>query len=254
MDDGQVALPLAPETAPPLAPPLPSLPRWFAALQVLLVCGVPTQLLVLVFLFLIGEPLPTDAQIPLELFATLSLLDTALVALLIRLFLILSGETSRDVFLGRRPVFGEAWRGLVLLPVVFVVVTGIVYVLRLVMPWLHNVPQSPLEPYMNTPFNAAIFFFVVIVAGGVREELQRGFILHRFAQRLGGARVGLAIFTIAFGSLHLNQGIDVAIAVGSLGLFWGILYLRRGSVIAAMVNHGSFDAAQVIQQLLVRSL
>ena len=254
MDEGQVALPLTPDTAPPLAPHLPALPRWFAALQVLLVCGVPTQLLVLVFLFLVGEPLPTDSQIPLELFATLSLLDTALVALLIRLFLILSGETSRDVFLGRRPVFGEAWRGLALLPLVFVAVTGIVYVLRLVMPWLHNVAQSPLEAYMNTPFNAAIFFVVVIIAGGVREELQRGFILHRFEQRLGGARVGLVIFSIAFGSLHLNQGIDVAIAVGSLGLFWGILYIRRGSVVASMVNHGGFDAAQVIQQLVVRAL
>ena len=138
-----------------------------------------------------------------------------------------SSETSRAVFLGSRPSGREALRGLLLLPPVFIGVTALVYVLRLLMPWLHNVPQSPLEAYMNTPFNAAIFLFVVVIAGGVREELQRGFILHRFGQRLGGMRVGLVIFTVAFGSLHLNQGIDVAIAVGSLGLLWGLLYIRR---------------------------
>ena len=220
----------------------------------LLVCGIPTQLVVLVFLFLVGEPLPADGNIPLELFATLSLLDTALVALLIKLFLVLSGETTGDVFLGSRRSGREALRGLLLLPPVFIGVTGLVYLLRLAMPWLHNVQQSPLEAYMNTPFNAAIFLFVVVIAGGVREELQRGFILHRFRQRLGGVWVGLGIFTVAFGSLHLNQGIDVAIAVGSLGLLWGVLYIRRGSVVASMVNHGGFDAAQVIQQLLVKSL
>jgi len=88
----------------------------------------------------------------------------------------------------------------------------------------------------------------------VREELQRGFILHRFDQCLGGAWVGLAVFSVAFGLFHLQQGFDVAIAVGLLGVFWGVLYIRRRSVVMAMTSHAGFDVAEVLQQLLVRTL
>jgi len=95
---------------------------------------------------------------------------------------------------------------------------------------------------------------VVILAGGVREELQRGFILHRFEQRLGGIRLGLGLYTIVFGLLHFDQGIDVAVAVCLLGLFWGVLYIRRRSVVWAMTNHATFDAAQVIQAAIARSI
>jgi membrane protease YdiL (CAAX protease family) len=84
----------------------------------------------------------------------------------------------------------------------------------------------------------------------VREELQRAFILHRFDQRLGGAVVGLVIFSAAFGLLHLDQGYDASVGIGVLGLLWGAIYIRRRSVVGPMVNHASFNAAQVLQGLL----
>jgi membrane protease YdiL (CAAX protease family) len=267
VDETPSALPLnqdAPPGVVPLSPGLdaPSgvvstiitLPRWFAALQVLLVCGIPTQLLIATALIMAGVRPLDGSHWSLEFFATLSLFDTALIALLIRFFLILSGETSNDVFIGRRPVGGEIGRGLLLLPVVFVGVLGVVTGLRAVLPWLHNVQQSPLEAFMDTPLDAAIFGFVVVLAGGVREELARGFILHRFEQRLGGAWLGLTIFSMTFAALHLDQGFDAALAVGLLGVLWGVLYIRRGSVVAPMVNHAGFDAAQVLQVVLARML
>jgi membrane protease YdiL (CAAX protease family) len=183
-----------------------------------------------------------------------SLIDTALVCLLIRLFLTLSNEDSTAVFIGHRPVRGEVLRGLVSLPIVFLAVTGIVLALRTLAPWTHTVKVSPFDAFLRSPLEASIFLVVVILAGGVREELQRGFILHRFEQRLGGIRLGLGLFTVLFGLLHLDQGIDVAIAVCLLGLFWGVLYIRRRSVVWAMTNHASFDAAQVIQAAVARSL
>ena len=70
-----------------------------------------------------------------------------------------------------------------------------------------------------------IFAFVVMIAGGVREEIQRGFVLRRFEQYLGGGAVGLAIFSALFGLGHLEQGYDVAISTGVLGAFWGAIYL-----------------------------
>ena len=57
-----------------------------------------------------------------------------------------------------------------------------------------------------------------MIAGGVREEVQRGFILHRFEQYLGGgARWASSCYSVLFGLGHLEQGWDAAIATGVLG-------------------------------------
>jgi membrane protease YdiL (CAAX protease family) len=239
--------------SPPVLP-LSHRLSWQAALfQVVLVCGIPTQLAIFVPIALFtGVPILEGRQVSMELFALTSLLDTALIAILIRVFLGISGETSADVFLGRRPPFREAALGLAVLPAVFVVVAAIALSVRTLAPWLHTVSANPLEAYMRTPLDAAIFGVVVILAGGVREELQRAFILHRFEQRLGGAWVGLAVFSVFFGSLHVTEGADAAIAIGVLGLFWGVIYITRRSAILPLVNHAGFDVLQVLQVVIVR--
>jgi membrane protease YdiL (CAAX protease family) len=233
--------------------PLPAPPRWLAALQVILVCGIPTQIFaaaVLVF----GAKMPLDPNdISLEFIATVSFVDTAIVAILIRLFLSSSGERSSDVFIGSRSVRGEVLRGVLLLPVVFLGVTAVVLTIRTIAPWMHNVEKSPFEAFVNSPLDAAIFLVVVVLAGGVREELQRAFILHRFEQRLGGIKLGLVLFTLAFGAFHLDQGLDIALAISLLGFFWGVTYIKRRSAILPMANHASFNATQVFQIVLVKS-
>jgi membrane protease YdiL (CAAX protease family) len=231
-----------------------TLSRLFAAIQVFLVCGIPTQLIVFAALLGSGSHMSADgsaltadvSRISLEFFAMTSLFDTALIAILIRIFLALSGETSSEVFLGRRRPVGEIVRGLVLIPVCLFVVVGFVNLLARWLPSFHNVATSPYESYMQTPVRAAVFIIVVILAGGVREELQRAFVLHRFEQRLGGAGLGLAIWSAAFGLFHLPQGKDAALAVGFLGLFWGAIYLRRRSALAPMVSHAGFDVTEIL--------
>lgn len=262
MDDLSAALPLAPATAHAVTPPAAApvavrrrtvLPTWFAAIQVVLVCGIPTQLFVSAVLILgTNIPILDGNNATIDFFAMLSLLDTALVALLIRVFLALSGETSRDVFLGVRPSWREALRGLALVPVLLVVVSGLGLGLRYIAPWTHNVAVNPLESYMHSPIEAGIFIVVVILAGGVREELQRAFILHRFEQRLGGVRVGLALFTFVFFLPHLPQGLDAALSVAFLGLLWGAIYIRRRSAVMGIVSHAGFDAAQVLLTFFAR--
>jgi membrane protease YdiL (CAAX protease family) len=256
VDEREAAFPLADSAAPVVLvaePPLVS--RWSAALQILMVSGIPTQVIAATILAVgLRMPLVDADGISFEFVAVVSLVDTAIVAMLIRIFLSFSREQSSDVFLGPRPVVGEMLRGLAWLPIVFLGVTSIVLAIRAIAPWMHNVETSPFEAFLTTPLQAAIFLVVVVLAGGVREELQRAFILHRFDQRLGGARVGLVLFTIAFGAFHLDQGYDVALAICCLGLFWGLAYIRRRSAILPMVNHASFNAAQVIQIMLARTL
>ena len=207
---------------------------------------------------ILGTQMPIlDGDNPtLEYIAMSGLLDTALIALLIRVFLMLSGETSRNVFLGppRGPKTGGILREILLgvgaIPVLMLGVAGVMALLRAVAPWTHTVAVNPYERYMHHPIDVAILMITVVLAGGVREELQRAFILQRFEQRLGGAWVGLTIYTGIFASLHLIQGVDSAITVGLLGLCWGLMYKRRQSAVAGMVSHAGFDAAQVLMVFL----
>jgi membrane protease YdiL (CAAX protease family) len=231
------------------------LARWAAGLQAAIVCGIPTQLAVTAVLSLVLHmPMYEGGQMSFDFFVALSLVDTGVIVLLVHTFLRMSGEQPADVLVGPRAVRGEALRGLALVPVVFLVVTAIVLGIRAIAPSMHTVETNPFETFLHSPAQTAVFTVVVVLAGGVREELQRAFIVHRFAQRLGGAHVGLAVFSVLFGTLHLEQGADVAVAIGLLGLLWGILYVRRGSAILPMVNHGAFNAVQVLQSVVAKLL
>ena len=105
---------------------------------------------------------------------------------------------------------------------------------------------------VQTPRDAIIFSVVVMVAGGVREEVQRGFIVHRFDQYLGGAAFGVAAYSVAFGLGHIEQGWDAALATGVLGAIWGCIYLVRRSIVAPMVSHAGFNLLQLIKFVALR--
>lgn len=229
--------------------------RWIAAFQVLICCGqIPTQTSIAALLMLIGVTPDINGQVTLQFFAALTLIDTIIVIALMRTFLADSHESAAAVFFGGRPWGREVGLGIIFTPIVLVGALAVVATLKTLVPSLHNVPVSPFETFFDTPVRALVFTLVAIVAGGVREELQRGFLLHRFEQSLGGMKVGLAVFSVAFGAAHYTQGWDVAIATGLLGLFWGLLYMKRRSVVSAMVSHAGFNGTQLLQQMVMRMM
>ena len=217
--------------------------------EVLVCTGFPTQILIIGILHAAGMR-PTDGAgaLSLPFFASLALIDSALLIGLIFFFLRARGESPRALFLGSRPPSREAAIGVMLIPGVFMFVTLVIGSLRWIAPWLHTVPKNPLGALLDTPYEAVIFAFIVMIAGGLREEIQRAFILHRFEQSLGGARLGLVLFSVLFGLGHIEQGADVAVATGALGMFWGVLYLWRRSSAAPAVSHAGFNLLQVIVQ------
>ena len=242
--------------AEPVPPALSALPGRFAALlQVVMCCGqLPTQTVIYGVLVLVGMKPPVGDALPLPFFAALSLIDTAVVTLMIFVFLRGSGESIRQVFFGGRILSKEITLGFILIPVILVGTGILMGVVRLAFPGLHNVKISPFDAFVDTGWHAALFVFTVIVAGGFREELARGFMLHRFDQKLGGIWVGQAIYTVLFGAAHYTQGWDAVVTIGALGFFWGLLYIKRRSVAAAMVSHAGFDTLQVLGQLLIKTL
>jgi membrane protease YdiL (CAAX protease family) len=224
-------------------------PRLVAVGEILLCSSVPTQFAIGGLLTAAGwPPLDPSGQLSLPFVLTLSLADTVLLIALMVGLTHVHGETATALWIGDRPLKKEALLGLLLIPVVFVMVVVLLNALRLWAPWLHNVPSNPLEELAaGGPMNAAMFALVAIFAGGVREELQRAFLLHRFEQHLGGAWVGVIVLSIAFGLGHFVQGWDAAITTGTLGAFWAIVYLRRRSSMAPVVSHAGFNSLEILR-------
>ena len=227
-----------------LAPPSGA-ERVVAALEVILCSGFPTQL-VLVLLLAMSGTASSDGTLSLSYIVRLSLADAVLVLGLIWVLLRLRGEHLLQLFLGVRPVGREATRGLLLVPVALLLVALVSTVIMQVAPWLHNVADNPLEALIDSPAAAAAFALVAVIAGGVREEVQRAFVLRRFETHLGGPLVGLVVFSVAFGLGHLVQGRDAAIVTGLLGAFWGVVYLRRRSIVAPVVCHAGFNLTEIL--------
>jgi len=248
--------PLADDTAPELTPPASGRPpspgqRLRALGEVVLCSDVPTQLgLALLLKFAGWSPTGADGALSFRYVVVLSLVDVVLLVGLMVACLRLAGERPSELWLGFRPVRHEARLGLLLIPVVFLAVAVVITTVRFLFPALHNVPENPLEQLARTPGEAAIFIVVVIVAGGIREELQRAFLLRRVEQYLGGRWVGVVVLSLAFGLGHTMQGWDAVIATGMLGAFWSLVYLRRRSSVAPIVSHAGFNALELTLALL----
>jgi len=221
--------------------------RAAALVEILLCSDYPTQI-ALAWLFgalgygpLVGQPL----SVPYV--ALLSLTDTMLLLALIAMFLSAHGERARDVFLGTRPPWRETLVGLPFTFMALILAVAVLAGIQRFAPWLHTVEHNPLQDLIRTPRDAAVFAVVVVVAGGIREEIQRAFLLRRFEQWMGGAGVGVVVTSVAFGAGHFVQGADAAVATGLLGAFWSVIYLRRRSAVAPVVSHAGFNLLQLAQ-------
>ena len=230
--------------------------RMMAVLEILLCSSIPTQIAIGALLRLAGIP-STDAagHLSLTFVVTLSLADTAVLIVMMTLLMHVHGESARETWLGVRTdglhvarfVAREALIGLATVPLVFVGVGILLNAIRLFVPWLHNVSNNPLEQLASTPGQAALFSLVAILAGGLREELQRAFMLRRFEQYLGGATVGIWVISVAFGLGHTMQGWDAVITTGALGAFWAWMYLRRRSSVGPILSHAGFNSVEILR-------
>lgn len=217
-----------------------------AAFEVVLCSGYPTQFVSFALLAAFGITPATEGTLTPRFIFAISAIDTVLLLLLVFALLRLSYERPRDIFLSPRPIVGELSVALLTVPALFMVVVAVQRGLRVIAPYLHNVPVSPFSSFLDSPSMLVPFVGLVVIAGGVREELQRAFLLHRFEQRLGGGVTGLVVTSLAFGLGHTVQGWDAAVATALLGSCWGALYLARRSVIATVTSHALFNIAQVL--------
>ena len=232
------------------APAMPTpAERFVALLEILLCSDYPTQIALAATFAAFGWRPQDGGTLSLSYVATISIVDSIFLTALIVFFLRMHGESPRELFFGNRPIASEARAGVPLMFVAFGIALVVLLTIQAIAPSLHTVPHNPLQDLVRSPGDAVLFAVVLIVAGGVREEIQRAFLLRRFERWLGGARFGLVASSVMFGAGHFIQGVDAAIATAVLGAFWGYVYLRRRSIGAPVVSHAGFNLVQVAQFL-----
>jgi membrane protease YdiL (CAAX protease family) len=237
---------------PEPAPPPPTLNRVIAFLEVVICSDFLTQFALGGTLSVFGVQPYLQGRLSVAYVVGLSLADSILLVALILILLNAHGESARDVLLGRRPIITEVVAGAPMVLIALSIALAVLVAVQRFLPSLHTVPNNPLQELLRSPRDAWLFALVVIVAGGIREEIQRAFLLHRFERWLGGGTVGIICTSVAFGAGHLLQGADAALTTGLLGAFWGVVYLRRRSCVAPMVSHAGFDLIQILQFLVAR--
>jgi membrane protease YdiL (CAAX protease family) len=139
----------------------------------------------------------------------------------------------------------DALFGILLIPLLLVL-NGVVAKFTEVYLPAHYIESNPLTEIIQTPGDLALFIICAILVGGIKEELQRAFILKRFESHLGGAKLGLVLWSIAFGVGHYVQGLQGMITAALLGFVFGIAFLLRGRLIAPMVAHSVYNTAALL--------
>jgi membrane protease YdiL (CAAX protease family) len=223
----------------------PWVDRFQAVFEVLLLSGLVSSFLAAVpFSVFHGKnaaPLLNDAKF-ISIFL---ILESGITFLLLTLVLKAHRETIRSLGLQWNRWKSNLVVGLLLVPLLFFINAIVAIVFRVYLPQYY-VESNPLTDIIHTPQQLGLFIFSALIAGGIKEELQRAFILRRFGRYLGGAGIGLVVWSLVFGAGHYVQGIQGIVIAAIYGFIFGLIYLMRGSLIAPIVAHGAYDTLALL--------
>jgi membrane protease YdiL (CAAX protease family) len=230
-----------PETAPGLQKRI-WLERLQALFEVLLMSGLFSSFVAAVPLALQNHGAMMTSVRTITSFV---LLEAAITFVLLALILKAHGESLADFGLRWDSWLGRLGLGIALVPGLFFVNGLVGGAFRIFLPKYFS-ERNPLMEIIHTPQELALFVVSVLIAGGIKEELQRAFILTRFRQHLGGAWLGLILWSIAFGAGHYIQGPQGMVIAALFGLVFGVVYLLKANLIAPMVSHGLYDTLALL--------
>ena len=219
--------------------------RMQALFEVLLLSGLLSSLLAgLIFLPFQGKKAP-DLLANARALSIFLLLEAGIALLILAVILKVRRETISNLGLSWHRWKSHAALGLALVPCFFVLNAMMAVVFKIYFPQYY-LEENPLVNVIKTPQQLALVIFSALIAGGIKEELQRAFILTRFRLYLGGAGLGLVLWSIGFGAGHYVQGVQGVVTAAIYGLIFGIVYLRSGSLIAPIVAHGAYDTIALL--------
>jgi uncharacterized protein len=220
---------------------VPVLRRLAALFEVIVVALLGTLVTLLVF-GLAGVQ-PAASAVTLFFFM---IGDATVTLVVIGLILRAGGESLRNT-LGWKwdRSYREIALGIGIVPLLFLAAIAVGLFFQFFLPrYVSRV--NPLLQMIRTERDLALFLLSSVYVGGVKEEIQRAFVLVRFEQYLGGIHLGLVLWSIVFALGHSIQGVDSAAGAGVLGLIFGIVYIRRRNLVAPVVAHALYDIVTLI--------
>jgi membrane protease YdiL (CAAX protease family) len=215
-----------------------------ALFEVLLISGLFSSILAALPFYLIkGKSFGlTNEAVSTSLFL---LVESGITFLLLAMLMNWRHENASDLGLQLNRWRSNVLTGVALVPVLFLLNALIGFIFQQYFPKYH-LEKNPLTEMIRTPPQLALFIFSALIAGGIKEELQRAFILLRFRDYLGGSITGLILWSLAFGAGHYLQGVQGITAATIYGFIFGLVYLISGSLIAPIVAHSAYDALALL--------
>ncbi len=211
-----------------------------AVFEILLLSGILSSLLAGLILYPFHGKKPPDMLLSVEALSVFILLESAIAFVILAIILKTRHETIADLGLRWNRWKAHLATGLSLVPCLFLLNSLVSLVFRAYFPQYY-LEKNPLIQLVQTPKQLALLIFSALIAGGIKEEVQRAFILTRFRLYLGGAGLGLVLWSIGFGAGHYVQGVQGVVTAGLYGFIFGIVYLQSGSLIAPIVAHSAYD-------------
>ena len=173
------------------------------------------------------------------------MLETSLTLGIILVLLWAGGRRLRDLGWAERGWWRESLAGISVVPLLFGSTFLVGSLFRIFLPQYVS-ESNPLLEMIQDGTDLGLLLLTSVIVGGIKEEVQRAFILVHFRNHLGGAVPGLILWSVFFGAGHSFQGVDFAVAAGVLGLLFGLLYLWRGHLAAPIVAHALYDVVTLL--------
>ncbi len=259
--------------------------RGVALLEILLLSGFATQSAAVVLLRFLGiiDPL---GELNLRILFLFTVTDTILILLIVSLLQWRRGGWVDPFGLRPADMRQEMKVGFFLsIPFFLVLVLGSDWFFRHFLPELHT-RENPILKMLKNSQDLAYLLTTGILAGAVREEIQRAFVLNRLqklflrwesekpeyvqdvsdqtrlhSEQMGsihektettggvyspGIWIGLIAWSLFFGFGHRVQGPDAVITTFVAGFLLGCVFLWRKSVIGPMACHGLANTAAIL--------
>ncbi len=196
--------------------------------------------------------------------------EASLTLLLIVFFLRLRGEHLSRLGWIWEKAGREVLLGVAIVPILFGCTLSVANFFRLMLPQ-YATETNPILELVQSHGDLVLFLISSVYVGGIKEEIQRAFVLDRFERYVGvillkswigifqptavadektsrriGMLFGLILWTLFFALGHAIQGIDNAVGAGVLGLLFGLLYIWRRNLAAPIVSHALYDIVTLI--------
>jgi membrane protease YdiL (CAAX protease family) len=161
-----------------------------------------------------------------------------------------------------QPLAGDVWFAFYAWALAFPLVLFLSQTLEILVTDIFRVTQLPDQiavQFLKSTFADPLYFFlatisIIVLAPLIEETLFRGF-LQTFIRQHLGPKHAILITSVCFSLFHYSAGqrvgnISIITSLFILSLFLGFVYEKRGSLLAPMTLHASFNTISVINLYL----